>query len=368
MKFPLLLLLQSAAVSLLAAAFLPMAALAQPAGAVGDDFIYRIVKDDTLIELAQRYTDAAGNWGRLQSLNAIGDPTRLPIGLELRIPFSMIPVLPAQATVSHVAGQAALDGGRRLAVGDAVSEGDTVTTGPDGYATLVLSDGSTLTVPASSSMRLDRLRVFKGAGLTDTIFTMREGSLESSVAPGNTGVGRFEIRTPVSITGVRGTRLRVHAQAQGSQSEVLEGAARLATGGGQTAGLRPGQGAAVDAGGRMLGVRPLLPAPELGAMARGGEGWVLSFPPVPGAAAYLVRVASDAAGTRPHSSRRFTTPDITFSAPGAGTYHVLVRAIDADGVMGRDAGLAFEGHALLKSGDGSPVSTGYGGQVRLAEY
>lgn len=367
MKFPVFFVLRSFAVSLLAAAFGSMAALAQPLGADGDDFIYRIAKDDTLIELAQRYTDASSNWTVLQNLNAVTEPTQLPIGLELRIPFSLIPVVPSQATVSHVAGPAAVDG-QRLGVDQEVSEGDTVATGPGGYVTLVLSDGSTLTVPASSSMRFDRLRVFRGTGLIDTIFTMREGSLESRVAPQDTGVGRFEIRTPVSITGVRGTRLRVHAQAQGSQSEVLEGAARLASGAGQAARLRPGQGAAIDASGKMLGVRPLLPAPDLDDMARGGEGWVVAFPPVPGAAEYLVRVASDAAGTELHSSRRFATSDITFSAPGAGTYYVLVRAIDADGVMGHDASLAFQGHALLKSGDGTPIATAHGAHVRLAEY
>ncbi|NYT83790.1 FecR domain-containing protein [Alcaligenaceae bacterium] len=367
MNFPVFFVLRSAAASLLAVAFGSMPALAQPSGAVGDDFIYRIVKDDTLVELAQRYTDGPGNWSVLQNLNAVAEPTLLPIGLELRIPFSLIPVVPTQATVSHVAGQTAING-QPLGMGQTVAEGDTVSTGPAGYVTMALSDGSTLTVPASSSMRFDRLRAFRGTGLIDTIFTMREGSLESRVAPQDTGVGRFEIRTPVSITGVRGTRLRVHAQAQGSQSEVLEGAARLASGAGQTARLRPGQGAAIDAGGKMLGVRPLLPAPDLGNMARGGAGWVLSFPPVPGAAEYLVRVASDEAGTELHSSRRFATPDITFGAPGAGTYYVLVRAIDADGVMGRDAGLTFQGHTLLRSSDGMPIATAHGPHVRLTEY
>lgn len=361
------LVLRSVAAFLLTALFASMTALAQPSGAVGDDFIHRILKNDTLIDLAQRYTDASGNWSTLQRLNSVSDPTLLPIGLELRIPFSMIPVVPSQATVSHVAGQASLNG-QRLAADQLVSEGDTVATGQHGYATLRLSDGSTLTIPASSSMRFDRLRAFRGTGLTDTIFTMREGSLESTVAPKDTGVGRFEIRTPVSITGVRGTRLRVHAQAQGAQSEVLEGSARLASGAGQTTRLRPGEGAAIDAGGKLLGVRTLHPAPDLGELARGGEGWVLSFPPLPGAVEYLVRVASDEAGTELHSSRRFTSPDITFSAPGAGTYYVFVRGIDADGVMGRDASLAFLGHALLKSTDGTPIATAHGQHVRLADY
>src|SRR3546814_3967669 len=49
-----------------------------------------------------------------------------------------------------------------------------------------------------------------------------------------------------------------------------------------------------------------------------------------------------------------------FSAPGAGTYYALVRAIDADGIMGRDASQSFQGRTLLNTSDGKPVLTGFG--------
>src|SRR5690606_38454165 len=120
------------------------------------------------------------------------------------------------------------------------------------------ADGTTLTVPTQSSLHLERLRVFKGTGLTDTISTLGAGSLETQVAPQGTGVGRFEIRSPVSITGVRGTQLRVHVNDQGSQSEVLEGVAGLNSRQSGFARLRPGQGAAVNSSGQLQAVKPLL--------------------------------------------------------------------------------------------------------------
>src|SRR3546814_800156 len=236
------------------------AVLAQPAGAQGDNFIYRVMKDDTLIMLSSRFTDSTGHWRTLQTLNTVDDPTRLPIGLELKIPFALIPELPAQARVVHVTGTAH-SGQKRLAVGDQLAEGATVTTQASGFATLALADGSTLTVPAQSSLNLERLRVFKGTGLTDTISTLNNGSLESQVAPQGAGVGRFEIRSPVSITGVRGTQLRVHVNVQGSRSEVLEGVAGLNSQQAESTRLRQGQGAAVNRSGELQPVRPLLPAP-----------------------------------------------------------------------------------------------------------
>lgn len=338
---------------------------AQPAGADGHDFLYRVAAGDTLIDLSQRFTDGSHHWPTLQSLNAVADPTRLPIGRVLKIPFSLIPEIPSRAQVTHVAGKVDLNG-RALRMADQVGEGDAVASGADGFATLTLADNSTLTIPAQSSLHIERLRVFKGTGLTDTIFIMERGSLESEVAPADTGVGRFEVRTPVSITGVRGTRLRVHARENGAQSEVLAGSARLGSGAGQGATLRQGQGAAVDSGGKFLGVRPLLPAPHLPQAAPDHNGNTLSFSPVPGADAYLVRVAADPGGARLFSSQQFSAPPVQYAAPGPGTHYLLVRAIDGDGVAGMDAVMPFEGRAVLKTSDGAAVSTSFGQFVALS--
>lgn len=351
----------------LAVCFFMAPAFAQPAGAHADNFLYRVISGDTLIDLAQKFTDNPANWTTLQALNSVQDPTRLVIGSELKIPFSLIPELPSQAHVSHSAGQVSANG-NPLKETALLVEGDTITTGSAGFLTMILADGSVLSVPAASSLLIQRLRVFKGTGLTDTVFTMSNGSLESSVAPQDTGVGRFEIRTPVSITGVRGTRLRVRTSSGGSQSEVLSGNAQLSSGHNASARLHRDQGAAVNAHGKLLGVRPLLPAPALPPPERGGQGWNIAFPPVPGAVSYLVRVAANDTGSDLVSSHKFSSPEITFSAPGAGTYYVVVRAVDADGVMGKDAVQSFPGRSLLKTSDGLAVLGGQGQFVLLTEY
>src|SRR3546814_3121055 len=74
---------------------------------------------------------------------------------------------------------------------------------------------------------LERLRQFEGNSLTDSILRVQRGVVDSNVAPAGQGVGRFEVRTPVAVTGVRGTRFRVQAGAQGARSEVIEGSVRL---------------------------------------------------------------------------------------------------------------------------------------------
>jgi hypothetical protein len=348
---------------------LPAAALAQAAGAQGNDFLYRVQKDDTLIGVSTRYTLTPNNWQTLQQLNHIADPTRLSIGKVLHIPFALIPETASTADVTHVSGLVRT-GSQALAEGRKLGEGSVVSTGSDGFATLKLDDTSVLTVPASSTLTIERLRTFKGTGLIDSVITLGKGGLESTVAPRHTGVGRFEVHTPISITGVRGTHLRVRNGARGAQSEVVQGQALVASPRqDKTATLHADQGTAVAPDGRILAVRKLLPAPALPKPARGGaSGWRMAFPPVPGASAYLVRVASDPATTQLVSTQTFTKPDVTFNAPGAGTFYVAVRAIDPDGIEGNDAVQSFPGTPVLHSADGLPVLSGFGHPILLSDF
>ncbi len=340
---------------------------AQPSGARNTDFIYRVVVNDTLIDLSQKYTNTPQNWPLLQTLNNVDDTLQLSIGKYLRIPFELIPEQPSQARVSYLTGQATVNG-KPLAVGDMLSEGDLLATSAGGFITLTLEDNSVSTVTASSTVRIERLRTFKGTGLLDAIFTMEHGSVESSVAPENTGVGRFEIRTPISITGVRGTRLRVHADKQGMQTEVVQGAAQVGSGGFSDPSVIQGQGAALATDGRFLGIRPLLPAPQLDPIVAGPQTQQLSFPPVAQAQSYVVLVTQDAEGTQLVSRENFNAPPVTFRTPGPGTYYVIVRAVDSDGVMGQDSRVAVQGQSALRSGTGLPISTGFGDIVLLTVH
>jgi len=352
----------------LAGLLLAGSAATQPSGAIDDEFVYRVRQGDTLLGLAEAYTGRASLWSTLQSHNAVADPQRLPVGREIRIPFSLIPERPATLTVRHVTGSAQA-GGRALEPDATLDEGQAIVTGPSSSVTLELADGSTLTLPPASRLTLERLRAFQGTGLTDSVIQLEQGSVESAVAPRGEGVGRFEVRTPVTVTGVRGTRLRVHASDTGVRSEVVEGRSRLVVrppaAAEQTVQIARNQGAAVSREGTLLGVRPLLPAPKISSLRREGGQWALAFEPVEGAVAYLVRVASDPEGAMLASSARVTQPAARLSAPGAGTYYVVVRAEDAIGLGGADASLAFEGAPALISSSGLTVGLGSGGSVLL---
>ena len=342
-------------------------ALAQPAGAKGDDFLYRIAGGDTLGDLAQRYTLESSSWRVLQQINAIEDPYRLQIGKLLRIPFSMIPLRASFAQVLHTAGQVSVDGST-VPVASSVSEGQSIQTGDNGFVALQLADDSVVSVPPSTTLIIRRLREFVGTGLTDSILEMKSGSVETQVAPNETGVGRFEVRTPVSVTGVRGTRMRVHAIADGARSEIVSGMAGVDGTAASELVLREREGVAFDAAGQSSGVRKLLPAPEISEPARGPGGWSIDFVPLAGATEYVVSVARDPAGGQLVSQRTVSLPPAQFAASGPGTHYVFVRAVDEVGIGGMDASAAFEGSYVLMDGFSNPILSIAGGQVIVADY
>lgn len=178
----------------------------------------------------------------------------------------MIPVQAAGAEVVHVSGNATADG-QALRVGTQIVEGSTIRTASGSFVTLKLSDGSQVTIPENGTVAANRLRQFQRVPLTDSIFQVQQGELESRVAPGGQGVGRFEIRTPVAVTGVRGTRFRVKSSPRGASSEVLEGSVRLQPHAPDAALATPvavssGYGANVGSDGAFSGVQALLPAPN----------------------------------------------------------------------------------------------------------
>lgn len=354
----------AAALALTAALSLALPAQSQPLGARGDDFLYQVVPHDTLEQLARRYTLQPANWPALQTLNQVDDPYRLPIGKVLRIPMRLIPKQAAQARVTYVSG-AVSNQGKPLRQGDTLHAGQTLTSGPGGSATLALEDGSLITLAPGSELHLATLRTFQGSGLSDTILTLPKGDLESSVAPRKTGVGRFEVRTPATVTGVRGTRLRVHADPAGSRHEVVTGQAAIQDAAHAEQTLPDGQGAAYDRAGTLLAQEPLLPAPRLPAPTAAAAHQPLGFAPVPKAQAYRIQIALDAEGSQVESSTRSTQPVIHLEARGPGRRYVRVRAIDALGIEGEDATLTLESPGGLLSGDGRPVRSGDGLPVRL---
>ena len=335
---------------------------------------YVTVAGDTLYEVAQRYLTDARGWRVLAGLNHVSAPRRLPAGMSLRLPLSLLrrDVMPASViamsglvTLRSLGG--ASDRGAAPAVplrlGRTIGENDTVSTGPDGFATLELADGSYVSLTPNSSIVLSILRKMVLTGIDDRVIELKQGEISNEVTHAKQPGDRFEVRTPSIVAGVRGTHFRVNVAPSMTAVEVLDGKVALGAmpvvAHGQPE--RPvsdaqfvaaGQGSATPNGGAIGEPQPLLPAPQLSDPAKVQSARLLTFNIVPAASAklYRVQIARDADLLDLIRDARVQAPSAVFSDVPDGTYFVRVSAIDADSLEGFARVYAFERRANEISG------------------
>jgi len=315
-------------------------------GARAQEWIYSVRPGDTLWDLTETHLTSMRYWPRLQQLNAVKDPWKLPPGTRLRIPIAWLKVQPASAQVVATQGsaQAVLAAtGETVAVaaGLRLSAGDTIQTGPEASVTLEFGDGSRLLVEPESRLVLDELRAYGNSGMVDTRLRLQRGRTESRVTPRPApGVPRYEISTPAAVTGVRGTRYRVSAKAdqEASNTEVLGGRVGV-TGAGATRLVPAGYGVVTEAGKAPPAPTRLLAAPDLSGLSAVLERVPISLaiPVVRGAVAYRVQIARDEGFSTLLFDRTFLDPRVRGPDLPDGDYVLRARGVDALGLEGLDA-------------------------------
>lgn len=340
------------------AAPLAMAQPAQPARSAADGAIAHTVQPgDTLEGLARQYLAAPQQWRLLQSHNAVAQPRRLQPGSALYIPAHLLPSAPAsvafvqgdvRATLPAPAGAPAP--GSALQAGSALPEGTRLQVGSESFVVVRLADGSVLRVQAQSDLKLQQMRRQGRAGSLQSVIEMHGGSLDAVVPRTADPARRLEIRTPCAATSVRGTQFGIALSGSGQTStSVLEGSVAVQARNGnknnnasaaRSTLLQPGEGVAVSADGALGAVQPLLPAPDLSNVPAllGDAALVrLALAPQPGAHAYQVQLAPEAAPLQVLRNGVFAGGDVRFRSLPDGRYLLAVRALDGAGIAGRVA-------------------------------
>lgn len=308
-----------------------------------DALIYRARPRDTLIGIGQRLLIEPRRWSELQARNSIADPRRIPIGTQIRIPYAWLRLSAESATVSALSGEVRNET-RNLALGDALAEGSRIHTGADGSVTLALADGSVITLQKSSVLTLEGMRRVTGLPQAhDTRVKLQSGRVQTVAKP-QSNMGRFEIRTPVAVSAVRGTQFRSSVEPSGDSgtTETLAGLVAVA-GSGAEVSVPADYGTRVE---RDAAPRPpsqLPPPPDLQTIpaTNGANRLVLQWPAVTGAVAYRIQLAPGAEFHSFLADAVSTAAQIDLPAPADGSYWLRVRSIDNFGLEGQDAVRTF---------------------------
>ena len=325
---------------------LPMPAMAQPRD--DDTIVYTVRKGDTLIQLARGYMVRTTDWKAVQRLNRVSDPHRLTVGSRLILPIRLLRAQPASATVAAYRGQAlaAARGApvQAVSMGQVLGEGARVTTGPASSLSLSLTDGSVITLPPNSALRIGRLRKLLITDSIDYDLMLETGSVRSRVTPFRNRDDRFRLRNPIAVSAVRGTDFRTHfdAASEIARSELIEGGIALKAGSAPATQLAPEFGAVIGKGGQ-IAVEPLLPAPSL--VSGGGvqRAPALSFvlDRQSGAVTYRLLIARDSGFVDIVEDAAGTEPVFTLPALDNGNYFARFTAIAASGLEGVPGTVAF---------------------------
>lgn len=329
--------------ALMAATIVTAAPNNQPKHTSDDSRIYAhtAVKGDTFGKLAARYLVKPRDYAQISKFNPNVNPNAIPIGRAIRIPVSAMRADVAPPEVIATRGSVTRNGAA-VAVGQQLSEKDKLKTGNDGFVTIKLVDGSTVTLQSQSSVEIARARQLANTKVAESEMKLESGRLETKVAKQHSA-GRYEVRTPTSNMGVRGTIFRAGTDTSGkkSLSEVIEGAVGVSESGKSASlglGINAGFGTTVEAGKPPAPPVKLLAAPQLSALPDSQSATVLiAFPPVSGANGYRVQAALDSAFQQQVAEAVATQPTVTLQNLPDGNLHVRVRAIDTAGLEGLNA-------------------------------
>lgn len=316
-----------------------------PRGAI----VYLVKKGDTLFGLASRYLLTADSARIVQRLNRVGDPRRMPVGLRLAIPLRLVRQEPIQATIHSFSGAVTVTAGGRTqgaTRGGAVGEGSDIQTGANAFVSLALPDGTVVTMPSQTRVRIGLLRLTPLTGGIDRRFDVSAGRIRSVVVPMTNPRSTFKVGTPVAVSAVRGTEFRVAYDPARNRAvtEVITGKVAVVGPRKSDALVSAGYGAAADPGAGVSPPRLLLPAPVPAAPAgtQRDASLVFTFGPVAGAVAYRLQIAQDAGFLDQIGETDSPTPNVALPSLPDGTYFARISALDAAGFEGQSAVFGFQ--------------------------
>lgn len=316
-----------------------------------EEWVYTVRTGDNLWNLTERHLNGMQYVSQLQRLNKISDPYIIPPGTRIKIPIAWTKVSAdgVYAKVVHVHGIATLKRSNAtenipVELGMQLFAGDEIESQNDAFVTVQFADKSHMRVQDNSRVRIDELKVFGDYGLVDTLIDLQHGRTESAVPSGSEIGTRFRIKTPSAISSVRGTDFRVGTLADGAStsSEVLTGLVQVG-GNKNEIGVPAGFGTVTVLGASPIPPVKLLPAPDLSNTPVLYEQLplVITLNPLAGASGYRTQIASD----RDFENlwTEFTTGKLPFRDGDIpdGDYWLRVRGIDASGIEGHDAVIAF---------------------------
>lgn len=316
-----------------------------PAHEPGDSplLIYKIQQGDTLSELSKKYLRQPADLEMIRHMNHLRSVDLLPTGEVLKLPRQAVKQSPSPATVVSLSCGREIKSGtplKSLTVGSVLNEGAIVDIPSECHIALLLEDSSIIRLPSSAAIKITTLRKNALEPNPEVQLDLVRGRIELDVNKGRAKSTPFEVRTPLSMTGVRGTEFRVgySPSSQTGQVEVLGGTVQaMGASDTQPRAVTKGQGIPFDSTGKSLPIENLLNAPAFeraDPLNRKERTYMLRFIKRDKAKHYVI----DTSNTANLMGRRVTqtvqTPEATTAGLDSDAIFYQLTAVSQAGLVG----------------------------------
>ena len=307
---------------------------------------YEVKEGDTLYDISNEYIEDPTKWPLLAEDAKVKEPRKLQPGQLVRIPVDLLRHDKKPLRVAYRRGEVLIaDKGQTpkpLEKNTLIQEGQTITTGEDGFASLILPDDTRLLISAGSIVHIGQFRYVPDVDKTLIDFVLDSGYIETDVTPQPSN-SRFRVTTPVAVTAVRGTKFVVGLSQDGKTqtNAVTNGTIEVL---GKTASIQQqkksvfvnaGEGSYIGTGALSAEVLDLLAAPDLSAWPEllHDEQWQPPSVQVASANGYVVQVFPEGEKEQVvFESRGELVPIGPFD--DGRNYTITVRALDQHAIPG----------------------------------
>jgi len=223
-----------------------------------------IKKGTNLINIASQYCKNRGDWKRIAQINQLTPPYLIIANKTIQVPFDSLKVKHFSARVASVHGTVKVMQDKtvigEIRKNDTILPGQTIVTEAESYTHLIFPDHKYTRIAPNSELTINYLVRLADDQLKVELF-LKKGRLIQLIKRKLKDNETFNTRTPVSITGVRGTEFRLKMMGKDTNiAETIIGNVKVKAAG-KTIGLKKGQGSKVIQGKPPMPPRPLPEAP-----------------------------------------------------------------------------------------------------------
>lgn len=290
--------------------------------------------DTNITYIARDFCYNRSSWSDIAKINNLKAPYKIYQNTTIFIPLSLLITENLNIKVASLYGEVKLFNGnnelRTLQKDDLISVGQTIKTGNDSFVHLILPDNKYTRIAPNSSFGIDYLFRLTDKSVKANFF-LEKGRITHDIKQKLKRNELFQTRTPVSLTGVRGTEFRVKMINETTNYiETLSGSVQVDAAGSSIS-VAKGEGLQVAEGEKLKAPRPLPTTPTLPALQSVYRTLPISFyAPAHNNAEFIrLRMCTDAGGNDTFLEM-IVKPEEKFIIPtlADGIYYTFVTAID----------------------------------------